>query len=147
MGIYAARTVLPPVFEKSHEKGSLRYEMTLCVEPSRLSSSPSRSAAPEIDFLLFRKEKDNCLDDDGNVEFEPSLLLSTPYLTQVLAVSCTSLFSAQMIAASFADFSLSELMRLLCFESERHAVNFLRAYSLKVSDTGHVSTTLLFCFS
>ncbi|CAM9403052.1 unnamed protein product [Pylaiella littoralis] len=43
-----------------------------------------------------------------------------------------------MIAASFADFSLSELMRLLCFESERHAVNFLRAYSLKVSDTGHV---------
>lgn len=43
-----------------------------------------------------------------------------------------------MIAASFADFSLSELMRLLCFESEDQAANFLRAYSLKVSDTGQV---------
>lgn len=50
-----------------------------------------------------------------------------------------------MIAASFADFSLSELMRLLCFESQDHAVNFLRAYSLKVSDTGHVRTRPCLC--
>lgn len=43
-----------------------------------------------------------------------------------------------MIAVSFADFSLSELMRLLCFESEEQAVNFLSAYSLSVSDSGQV---------
>lgn len=43
-----------------------------------------------------------------------------------------------MIASSFADFSLSELVRLLCFENEEQAVAFLRAYSLKVSDSGQV---------
>lgn len=44
----------------------------------------------------------------------------------------------KVISASFADFSLSEIMRLLCFKSEEQTVEFLRAYSLKVSSAGQV---------
>lgn len=51
-----------------------------------------------------------------------------------------------MIASSFADFSLSELVRLLCFENEEQAVNFLSAYNLKVSDTGQVRIDRPSCF-
>ena len=58
---------------------------------------------------------------------------------------CIPISGAQMIASSFLDFSLSELIRLLCFENEEQAVNFLRAYSLKVSDTGQVSIVPWFC--
>lgn len=50
-----------------------------------------------------------------------------------------------MIAQSFADFSTSELMRLLCFESEEQAVDFLMVYSLKVSRAGQVRIEP-FCF-
>lgn len=62
--------------------------------------------------------------------------LSRAHRTTSAAASSSS--SSQMIASSFADFSLSELMRLLCFENEEQAINFLSAYSLKVSDTGQV---------
>ncbi|CAM9584626.1 unnamed protein product [Hapterophycus canaliculatus] len=51
-----------------------------------------------------------------------------------------------MIAASFSDFSLSELIRLLCFEDEDQAVSFLDAYSLRVSDAGQVRTRPCLCF-
>ena len=47
-----------------------------------------------------------------------------------------------MIAASFYDFSVSELMRLLCFEDEDQIVAFLGEYSLKVSSDGQVRATM-----
>lgn len=46
--------------------------------------------------------------------------------------------SSQMIAVSFADTSLAELVRLLCFEDGQQAVDFLSTYNLTVSHTGQV---------
>lgn len=65
------------------------------------------------------------------------MILSVIDLVRLILSPLLGTFS-QMIAQSFSDFSISELMRLLCFESEEQAVDFLMVYSLKVSRDGQV---------
>lgn len=85
----------------------------------------------------------------------PPLLCSASLYVTLLCLAWIQFASGgvaqcfQVIAASFYDFSVSELMRLLCFEDEDQIVAFLGEYSLRVSSSGQVRRANMpssFCF-